>query len=946
MRVVKPLTQSLLHRKFDYDKKSYVSVVSAVLFDFKTQKLCSEQALWKHFAEECLAQFDVEVLDLIGKKKTPEIIVNGYAYGKYAKEGKTTIQLKLNNVSKCLDVWGDRYWIDGKPSVAQKFERVAINWQNAYGGLGYDKNPKGKGRDYVEVEKLKEKLKLVPNIESPTNPVLVESDEYEPVTFTTLPIEYPERNKLMGSYDEKWRQEEFPGLAKDIDWAYFNQSPIDQRLSQLKSGDEALFINMHPDKAELTMTIPPIAARAFIRLVRDRDKKEDFLKPIDLSLTSLWAFPHLEQAFLVYEGVFEIERWFFVDDIVSELMGAIEHIDSPKSLSYYEEVFTLRTDEKLSMHYASLDTQLVDKRFLSRPERIPISAALKHKMKRLAGDLKSLEKKHLIDRCKYGELNREDPSLAIDEDELDYESLLTEVFGDGVQSLDDISKWLDVGVDIEKENQKLLEEELREKPFCHQMREFKQELKQVSGKLENESYQVTREEYIKAQLEHENFVKEARSDSSQSLNDPNRASPIPEAAQENKEMLKQLDGYAPEEFVAFQNNGSLLPPRKFNLIGDTDSGNEEAASEYYEIFNESNRKKNSLIEKARSDILSAPADFFVNKEKAQDFEIVSLDFFLGESDSLFSGCRFILNTKITNDESYQGAKIYDLLVLGCHFINCDFTEAQLSGVEFKQCTFERCQFVGTEFEQSFFENCEFVGCELKAIEFDKTAFKSVVFQVCAIDLCSFDVCTVTQVVFQNSTLDMTDFIRTRLWAVEWNACVIKQFGLTLGVLNDVRFNQTEIESMSIVVNSLIKQLYFIKSQLSKIFIKASTRIQDLVIEQSSDKESSWRELFIEKASIHKSRMENNDFSKSSFLHSTFKDASFKDSLWMSSIVTQVMLENVDYAEAVLMGFRSVDSYFKHVSFFAAELSYIDIDHQSVFDDCYLERANTIPSLRG
>lgn len=939
MRVVKPLTQSLLHRKFDYDKKSYVSIISAVFFDFKTQTLCSEQDLWKHFGEECLTHFDVEVLDLMGRKKTPEIIINGYAYGKYAEQGKTTVQVRLNNVLKSLHVWGDRYWVDGQATEPQPFDRIPINWKNAYGGAGFDKNPKGKGRDAVDVGDMR--FVPLPNIESPSAPIKHQREVYDPVTFTSLPMEYPERNLLMGSYDEQWRQEEFPGLAKDVDWAYFNQSPSDQRLAKLEAGDQALFVNMHPEQADYVMTIPALRHKAFIRLVKDKHKSSEFLNQVDLKLTTLWAFPHLEKAFLIYEGVVEIPRWFFVDDIIAELMGAIEHPDRPKPLSYYEEVFKLRTDEDASMHYAMLDKQLVDEAYLRPAARIPLSLSLKYKLKRLIEELRPLEAQESENQAKLKALIEEE---GIDIEGFSIESFLMEHFGENVRTLDALQAMLEEGLDIEEESLRQLEQERQEKSFREQAREFKQELKKISS--DGETKKMSRQAFLEAQEEHAAHQAEYREEYKEKT--PENLARAQEALdtirQDNKSLAHIFQGYTAEQFMDYQASGAILPKRNFNVLGGDDGTPSD--SPYYDQFALKEQQKNAWLEKVANPY-QMPLDSFSDLDESTAFEIDSLEFFLdAKAVFLKGGGGFHLTGTGVDTVTFDEVSVQELKAEHRHFLNCQFNQGQIAASQFRHCVFENCRFVGVTLEDCDFNQCQFIDCEWVNASIEKSYFKACQYEQCLFKTSDFNASTLQQVDFINAEFDMGDFTRSRLWGVKWLNSQLTQTSVTLGVMRDIVLEACKVESLGIVLDTVINRWHIIDCQLSKVFIKAGTGIAELLVDSSSDRDSSWRELSISQARIVNSQLESNDFSKTHFQHAEFVDISFKESMWMSSTLEKVRLKNVDFAEAVMMGFKSIDSYFKHVSFFTAEMSYIDIDNKTIFDDCYMERVNTVPKLRG
>ncbi|WP_081710697.1 DUF2169 domain-containing protein [Pelistega indica] len=66
--------------------------------------------------------------------------------------------------------------------------------------------------------------------------------------------------------NEKWKTEEFPGFASDIDWEYFNQAPKDQRLNKLSVGDKLTFTHMHPEHDVLTFSIPSIKPSSFFKI--------------------------------------------------------------------------------------------------------------------------------------------------------------------------------------------------------------------------------------------------------------------------------------------------------------------------------------------------------------------------------------------------------------------------------------------------------------------------------------------------------------------------------------------------------------------------------------------------------------------------------------------------------------------------------------------------------
>ncbi|MDM9561246.1 DUF2169 family type VI secretion system accessory protein [Bordetella petrii] len=386
MKVIKPNRLSCLTRPYRYLNTDYLAVTAYAMVDFSSDfHLDTEQRLWGIFNEESVRNFDAEVLDFGIPKRTPEIILNGYGFGKYAVQGRTAVSVTVNNVRKDLWVTGDRYWSDGRPSPALPFEKIAINWRNAYGGPGFEENPRGKGHRETEIDGLR--VRFLPNIEDPARPVAHEGQRHAPAGYCAIPVESPGRNRMLGTYDDHWRVREFPGFARDIDWAYFNQSPPRQRLDRLQAGDRIVFTHLHPDKETLATTVPPLAARAFIKKAAAMAQEAGFLEEVPLRLTTYWAYPHLEKAILLYQGAVPVDE----DDAsdVSHILYAAEHSDSTRAPAYYEDVFRQRVHPETGPFHALLDKQLVDARFIrhTASDEIELSPLLRNKLRKLEQEL-------------------------------------------------------------------------------------------------------------------------------------------------------------------------------------------------------------------------------------------------------------------------------------------------------------------------------------------------------------------------------------------------------------------------------------------------------------------------------------------------------------------------------------------------------------------------------
>jgi hypothetical protein len=68
-------------------------------------------------------------------------------------------------------------------------------------------------------------------------------------------IDWPARLKDLGTFDDKWFEDRWPGLPDDFDFKYFNLAPEDQRMDDWFQGNETIRIaGMHPEKKGIFIT--------------------------------------------------------------------------------------------------------------------------------------------------------------------------------------------------------------------------------------------------------------------------------------------------------------------------------------------------------------------------------------------------------------------------------------------------------------------------------------------------------------------------------------------------------------------------------------------------------------------------------------------------------------------------------------------------------------------
>jgi uncharacterized protein YjbI with pentapeptide repeats len=109
---------------------------------------------------------------------------------------------------------------------------------------------------------------------------------------------------------------------------------------------------------------------------------------------------------------------------------------------------------------------------------------------------------------------------------------------------------------------------------------------------------------------------------------------------------------------------------------------------------------------------------------------------------------------------------------GYHFINCDFSEADLSHKRFADCLFERCNLSGVRLAGTALQNVAFEECKLLGLQF--TACRDMLFGVhfdrCQMRYASFAGRVMPATRFVHCSLDEADFADADLSAAVFQDC--------------------------------------------------------------------------------------------------------------------------------------------------------------------------------
>jgi hypothetical protein len=203
-------------------------------------------------------------------KRGTDIVVNGHAYapGKRATLAQD-VSLQVGNLKKTCRVFGDRHWekslTEWNVSQPQKFERMPLVYENAYGGIApasddnkppesSTSNPLGKG--YLGSKgKPTEGLPL-PNLEDPRHLIQKWTDRPPLTGFGYISRGWQPRIALAGTYDAHWQKKRLPLLPLDFDERYFNGAHPDLITPTPLSGGEHVILTNMSESGAMEFDLP------------------------------------------------------------------------------------------------------------------------------------------------------------------------------------------------------------------------------------------------------------------------------------------------------------------------------------------------------------------------------------------------------------------------------------------------------------------------------------------------------------------------------------------------------------------------------------------------------------------------------------------------------------------------------------------------------------------
>ena len=356
MNTIKPLDISLLFKVFEWESEQNFAATALIGFSMDNGESMLEADLWKFLAEELGKD---QALDFCMPKHNGEALV----YGSYYSPSKNPVTadrvgVSVGNVSKELSVIGDRYWrpVIG-PTPPEPFVTMPIDFEHAFGGKSFDRNPLGKGVDEVTLETGETAIPM-PNVEDPDNLVTDTGQRPDPASFRQIDAIWPQRSSKLGTYDEKWIKERAPAYPEDLDWTHFNTAAPDQWMDEFFTGDEAFEIaNMHPEESHIKGNLPGYRVSCFINMHSEQESNSDF-KEIVMRADTVCFFPHAKKGVLIYRGTTKVEE-DDTSDIKDIIVGYEWLTSAERGMEHYRQAMKNRQDDATKINYMMTTEDLI-----------------------------------------------------------------------------------------------------------------------------------------------------------------------------------------------------------------------------------------------------------------------------------------------------------------------------------------------------------------------------------------------------------------------------------------------------------------------------------------------------------------------------------------------------------------------------------------------------------
>jgi len=888
MRVTKPMSLSLLTRPFEYRRRIFLGIGILGFVPLSgNARLLSEMAMWK-MASEVLGS-DM-ALDAVLPKQRGELLVSGSAWSHGGVESdKSRVEVRLGGIRKVVNVIGDRVFENGRPGFPKPFRSIPLEWSRAFGGPGYARNPLGRGLG-PQKDEAGQKVHPLPNIEYPQQMMGLPGQRPEPAGLGPVDILWPQRQEKAGTYDRKWLETDFPGLAADVDWSFFNIASRDQQQDTVFRGDEAYeFKGVHPEHRTIQGSLPGFQARCFIRKTDQPTFDE-----LSCKLTTAWFFPDRDRLILIYHACAEITDPYGAD--IGEVIIGADHLARPRPAGHYIDVFNRRMDDEQGM------LEMLDDRDLIPEGTGETVSAADEAMADSAGGFMAAnfqararqQREHAIAELEKGQARLAE-ELGSDVDFPDP----AEAFGPAPDDAP-LPPLADLSAYIQQKN------EAAEARF---------EAAQVQRKESQERLEAhAREENARAQESGMDMPNLDPAEQSQQTGPPSL-----NAAEKEREIREAIESMRAQGLAVDEMEAQLLDSEFLAGLGDAERKLRVAYQLSAHLQSPAPRSAEAAVLGRRLHALIASGQS-VEFEDFTGADLTGLDFAGADLRGVFVESALLAGVDLS------GARLD-----GAVLAHADLTGACLSGASLRDAnlgnsTFTGVQADGADFGDAIFYKADLTGSDFTRSRLDGADMTDVVFKdVCLVDASARDLflmkTSVSGIDFSGSDLSDAIFIEVDLGRARFSGATLDE-AVFLGCTGQAaRFDKASLKNLRVVESCDLSGADFTAAVME---------------------ESNLRGTRLMNCNFAGANLARCDFSQVQAGGSSFHRAIGVASQWMCADLRDCDLSGMNLMQASLERADIRGASLKGANLFQVDLSRVHVDRKTNFDAALTKKMRTYP----
>jgi len=179
-----------------------------------------------------------------------------------------------------------------------------------------------------------------------------------------------------------------------------------------------------------------------------------------------------------------------------------------------------------------------------------------------------------------------------------------------------------------------------------------------------------------------------------------------------------------------------------------------------------------------------------------------------------------MNKTFTDNQTFQGVDFTTQTLNkgdyeNCTFVNCAFSNLDLSGINFIECIFKNCDLSMAQTVKTVFRDVKFFECKLLGLRFEgrNDFLFSVDFEACQLNLSSFFKRTLKKARFQDCILREVDFTEADLTNSTFDNCDLSGAIFADSILEKVDFRTSYNYSINPERNRIKKAKFSIPGVL-------------------------------------------------------------------------------------------------------------------------------------